>query len=30
VELVSLPTADAIALLEKDSEGTNAVLHVTC
>ena len=30
VELVSLPTADAIALLEKDSESTNAVLHVTC
>jgi len=30
VELVALPTADAIALLEKDSEGTNAVLHVTC
>ena len=30
VELVSLPTADAIALLGKDSEGTNAVLHVTC
>jgi hypothetical protein len=30
VELVSLPTADAIALLEKDSKGTNAVLHVTC
>ncbi len=30
VELVSLPTGDAIALLEKDSEGTNAVLHVTC
>ena len=30
VELVSLPTADAIALLGKDSEETNAVLHVTC
>jgi hypothetical protein len=30
VELVSLPTADAIALLGKDSEGTNAVLHLTC
>ena len=29
VELVSLPTAGAIALLEKDSEGTNAILHVT-
>lgn len=30
VELVAVPTADAIALLEEDSEGTNAVLHVTC
>ena len=30
VELVALPTADAIALLEKDSKNTNAVLHVTC
>lgn len=30
VELVALPTADAIALLEEDSEDTNAVLHVTC
>ena len=30
VELVALPTPDAIALLRKDSEGTNAVLHVTC
>ena len=30
VELVSLPTADAIALLEEDPEDTNAVLHVTC
>jgi hypothetical protein len=30
VELVALPTVDAIALLEKDSKGTNAVLHVTC
>lgn len=30
VELVAVPTADAIALLEEDSEDTNAVLHVTC
>jgi len=30
VELVAVPTAEAIALLEKDSERTNAVLHVTC
>lgn len=30
VELVAVPTADAIALLEEDPEGTNAVIHVTC
>ena len=30
VELLVLPTADAIALLEKGPEGTNAVLHLTC
>jgi hypothetical protein len=30
VELLALPTVDAIALLEKDPEDTNAVLHVTC
>jgi hypothetical protein len=30
VELLALPTADAIALLETDPEGTNAVLHLTC
>lgn len=30
VELVTLPTRDAIALLEEDSGDTNAVLHVTC
>ena len=30
VELLALPTADAIALLEKAPKSTNAVLHVTC
>lgn len=30
VELVALPTRDAIALLEEDSGDSNAVLHVTC
>jgi hypothetical protein len=30
VELIVLPTADAIALLEENAKDTNAVLHVTC
>lgn len=30
VELVMLPTAEAIKVLEKDPKNTNAVLHVTC
>jgi hypothetical protein len=30
VELVAVPTADAIALLQEDGRETNAVLHVTC
>lgn len=30
VELVMLPTADAIKVLEKHPKNTNAVLHVTC
>jgi hypothetical protein len=30
VRLVVVPTAEAIELLEKDPEKTNAVLHVTC
>ena len=30
VELLVLPTADAIASLGKGPEGTNAVLHLTC
>ena len=30
VELVSLPTAEAIALLNSGGKETNAILHVTC
>ena len=30
VELVALPTAEAIKVLEKHPKTTNAVLHVTC
>jgi len=30
VELVVVPTADAIELLQRDGRDTNAVLHVTC
>jgi hypothetical protein len=30
VELVAVPTVDAIALLQEDARDTNAVLHVTC
>jgi hypothetical protein len=30
VELVILPTAQAIEVLEQEREETNAVLHVTC
>jgi len=30
VELLVLPTAEAIASLAKDPDDTNAVLHVTC
>jgi hypothetical protein len=30
IELVILPTADAIKTLQKPSKGVNAVLHVTC
>ncbi|HEX5901522.1 MAG TPA: MTH938/NDUFAF3 family protein [Actinomycetota bacterium] len=30
VELVSLPTTEAIRALEERPEGTNAILHVTC
>ena len=29
IELVILPTAQAIEALQKESEGTNAILHVT-
>jgi hypothetical protein len=30
IELVIVPTAEAIKLLTVSTEGTNAVLHVTC
>ena len=30
VELVTLPTKDAIALLRREQRDTNAILHVTC
>jgi hypothetical protein len=30
VELVALPTPEAIAALKKDTRDTNAILHVTC
>ena len=30
VELVILPTREALDVLNKDSEETNAILHVTC
>ncbi len=30
IELLILPTARAIEILEQADEGTNAVLHVTC
>jgi hypothetical protein len=30
VELVVLPTPDAIKIFQKGSEQTNAILHVTC
>jgi len=30
IELLILPTRDAIQRLEKDPEGTNAILHITC
>ena len=30
VELLIAPTAEAIELLSEGTEGTNAVLHVTC
>jgi len=30
VELVVLPTSQAIDMLNKDPEATNAILHVTC
>ncbi len=30
VELVVLPTAEAIEVLKREPEATNAILHVTC
>jgi hypothetical protein len=30
IELVALPTAEAITALQKTSRRTNAILHVTC
>lgn len=30
IELLVLPTAQAIGVLEQENEDTNAVLHVTC
>jgi hypothetical protein len=30
VKLLILPTCDAIEVLKKDPEDTNAILHVTC
>jgi len=30
VELIVLPTSDAIDVLNKHPEATNAILHVTC
>ena len=30
IELVILPTVDAIEVLKKNPEATNAILHVTC
>jgi len=30
VELLSLPTAEAIAILNAGGKDTNAILHVTC
>jgi hypothetical protein len=30
VQLILLPTAEAIQVLQKSARNTNAVLHVTC
>ena len=30
IKLLILPTAEAIEVLEKTSDETNAILHVTC
>jgi hypothetical protein len=30
IELLILPTAEAIKALQKEAKGANAILHVTC
>jgi hypothetical protein len=30
IELIILPTRETIELLNKEREGTNAILHITC
>jgi hypothetical protein len=30
VELVALPTPEAIKVIQKEARDTNAILHVTC
>ncbi len=30
VKLLTVPTAEAIRILDEDSENTNAILHLTC
>ena len=30
IELLAMPTAEAIKILEQDAKGANAILHVTC
>jgi hypothetical protein len=30
IELLILPTAEAVEALRQDSDNTNAILHVTC
>lgn len=30
IELLVLPTAEAIEVLKREPEGTNVILHITC
>jgi len=30
IKLLTLPTIEALKVLEQDPKGTNAILHVTC